>query len=115
MDTYTSGKSTLQVNNTKLTKKNSTLHKKIVLKDAVALPPHSLLRILSHRIVPAATLNEFNINGLKGTSNRTLKIFLVILSIANNDSNAIAIIEAVNALMKLIHDIEGDAKKAKIS
>ena len=46
-------KSTLKVNNAKPTKTKSTLHKKIIFKDAVSLPPHSLFHIyhtVSHSI-----------------------------------------------------------------
>ena len=43
------------------------------------------------------------------------KICLVALSIAKNDNNAIAVGEAFNTLMNIIHGIEGDSNKVKIA
>ena len=45
---YTAGQSTPQVNIDNLTNKNSTIHKKMLFKDAVSLLPHILFGILSH-------------------------------------------------------------------
>ena len=39
----------------------------------------------------------------------------VILSIMNNDNNAIAVIKSVNVLIKVINGIEGDANKVIIA
>ena len=83
-------------------------------KDAVALPTHSLFRILSHRIATDSIPNGFNSNGRQGTSNLTLKRCLVTLFIGNNDNNKITFGKAVNAMLKLIHGIEVDANKVKI-
>ena len=77
-------KSTPQVNNTKPTKTKSTLHKEMLFKDTVALPPHSSFYILSHPISPDSTSDGCNITSQQGTSNRTFKICLVTLSIAKN-------------------------------
>ena len=52
--------------------------------------------------------------GRRGTSNCTLKIFLVTLYISKNKNNAIVVGNAVNALTKLIHGIKGDVNKVKI-
>ena len=70
--------------------------------------------MLSHRIAPDITSNGSNSTGQQGTSNRTYKKCLVTLSIANNN-NAIVVGKAVNALMKVIHGIEGDSNNVKIS
>ena len=114
-DKDTAEQSTPRVNVTKLIKTKSTLHNKILFKDTVALLPHISLRILSHRITSDSNLNCYNSTGQKGISNRTFKICLVTLSITKNNNNTIAVGTAVNALMKVIHGIEGDAKKFKIS
>ena len=87
----------------------------MLFKDALVLPPRSLFRILHHRIAPDRTSNESNSTGQWGTSNRTLNRCLVNLSTTNNDNNTIAADKAVNALLKVIHGIEGDAKKVKIA
>ena len=86
-----------------------------MFKDAVALLPHSSFRILSHQIEPDSTPNASNSTVQQATSNRTFKICLVTLSINNNGNNTIAVGRSVNALMKLIHHIEGDANKVKIA
>ena len=44
-----------------------------------------------------------------------LKICLVILSIVNNNNNLIAVVKAVNALMKVIHGIEVYSNKVIIA
>ena len=108
-------KFTPQVNNAKSTKTKSKLHKKMLFKDAVSLPTHGFTRILSHHIVPDSTSNSSISTGRKGTSKRTLKIFLVTLSIAKNTNNTIAVGKAVNALIKVIHRIEGDTNKVKMA
>ena len=95
-----SEKSTPQVSNSKPTETKSTLHKKILFKDVVALPPHSSFHILSHQIAPDSTLNGSNSTGRQSTSDHTLKRLLVTLYIAKNNNNAIAVDEAVNALIK---------------
>ena len=87
----------------------------MLFKYTVALPPQSLFCVLSHRIAPNITLNGSNSTGLQGASNLTFKICLVTLSINNNGNNTIAVGRSVNALMKLIHHIEGDANKVKIA
>ena len=87
----TAEQSTPNINKAKPTKKNSTLHKKIVFKDAVAIPPNRLFHILSRWIAPDSTLNGSNSTGQQGTSNRTLKRCLIILSIAKNNNNAITL------------------------
>ena len=94
----TAEKYTPQVNNAKPTNKKLTINKKMLFKDSVALPPHSLLVILSHQIAPDSTSKGSNITGRQGTSNRTLKIFLVTLSIAKNDNIATSVGKAVNSL-----------------
>ena len=114
-DRDTAKQSDRQVNNAKSTKKKLTLHKKMLFKDAVALLPHSSFHILSYRIVPGSTSNVSNSTGRQGTSNRTLKICLVTLSISKNYNNAIPVGKAVNPLMEVIHGIEGDAKWVKIA
>ena len=114
-DKYIAEQSTPQVNNAKLTKTNSTLYKKILFKDAVALWPHSLFRILSHRIATDSTSNGSNSTSRKCNSNRTFKRFLITLSITKNNNNTITVGKAVNALMKVIHGIEGYANKVKIA
>ena len=114
IDIDTSKQSTPQVNNTKSTKTKLTLHKKIVVQDAVALPPHSSFHILSCRIAPDSTSNGSNSTFKQVTINCTLKTCLVTLSMAKNDNNAIALVKAVNTMMNLIHGIEGDANKVKI-
>ena len=103
------------VNNDKLTKTNWTLHKRILLKDVVSLPHHSLSCILSHQIASDSTSNGSNGTGKKGTSNRTFKICLATPSIEKNDDNVIAVGKTVNVLMQLIHCIEVDANKFKIA
>ena len=87
----------------------------MLFKDAVSLPPHSSFRILSHQIAPDSTSNGSNSTGRQGTSNPTLKRFLFTLSTENDDSNAIAVGKAVNARMKVIYGISGDANKVKIA
>ena len=114
-DKNTAEQSTSQVNNYKPTKTKSTLHKKILFKYTVALPSLIFLRILSHQILPNSTSNRSNSTGRQGTSNRTFKIFLVALSIAKNNNNTIKVGKAVNAMMKLIHGIEGYFNKVKIA
>ena len=104
----TAEQSTPKFNNAKLTN-----YKKMIFKFAVAVPANSLLCILSHRIAPESTLNSSNISGQKGTSNRAFKICLVTLSIVKNNNKSITVGKAVNALMKSIHVIEGDANKVK--
>ena len=98
-----------------MTKTKSTLNKKVLFKDAVELPPHCLFRILSHRIASDSTLNGSNSTGRQGTINGTLKRCLVTLSIEKKYNNTIKVAKAVNALMKVIHSIEGDANKVKIA
>ena len=87
----------------------------MIFKDAVALLPHSSFRILPHRITYDSILNSSNSTDWQGSSNHILKIFLVTLSIANNDINATALGKAVNALIKVKPCIEADARKVKIS
>ena len=55
IDRYKAEQSPPQVNNDTSTKTNSTLHKKMLFKEAVEVPPHSSFRILSHQIVPDST------------------------------------------------------------
>ena len=98
-----------------MNKKKSTLHKKIIFNDSVALQPHSSFCVLSNQIKYGSTSDGSNITVQKGTSNRTLKICLVTLSIEKNENNLITVGKAVNALMKLIHGIGGDGKKVKIA
>ena len=86
-----------------------------MFKDAVAFPPHSLFRISSNHITPNSTSNGYNITIQQGTSNRNFKICLVTLSIAKNDNSTITVGKAINALMKVIHGIEGYPNKVKIS
>ena len=105
IDRDTTKQPTPQVNNAKSTKAKSTLRKKIIFKDAVALPPHSLFRVPSHQIAPDITSNDSNSTGRQGNSNRTIKIFLVTPSIANNNNNAREVGKEVNAMMKVIHSI----------
>ena len=62
IDRYTTEQSTPQFNNTKSIKKKSKLHIKILFKDIVAIPCHSLFRILSHKITPDSTPNGSNSN-----------------------------------------------------
>ena len=80
----------------------------MLFKDAVALLPYSSFHILSHRIVHDSTSNGSNSTGRQGNSNRTLKRFHFTLSMVKSDNNAIAVVKAVNALMKAINVIEGD-------
>ena len=87
----------------------------MLFKDAVTLPPHSLFSIPPHKIAPDGTSNGYNITGRQGTSNLTLKICCVTLYIAKKDNNKIEVGKTVNALMKIIHVIEGDANKFKIA
>ena len=115
IDRDTAEQSTPQVNNATSTKTHSTLHRKIIFKYAVALLSHSPLCILSHLITPDSTSNGSNSTGQQGTSSCNLKRFLVTLSIAKNNKNLIAFFNVVYALMKVIHGIEGDANKVKIS
>ena len=96
IDRDTVEQSTPQANNAKFTKKKLTLHKKIFFKYAVALLPHSSFRILSHQIAPESTSDDSSITGRQCTSKRTLKIFLVTLSIANSDNSTITVGKAVN-------------------
>ena len=105
---------TPQVNNAKLTKTNLTLHKNVLFKYTVTLTPHSLFCILSHLITPYSASNGSNSTGQQGTINRTLKRFLITISITKNDNTAIAVGKAVNMWMKVIHGIEVDANKVKI-
>ena len=84
-------------------------------KYALALPPHSSFRILSHRIAPNSTLNGCDNNGQQGTSNLTIKICLVNLYISRNDNNVITVGKAYNEPMKVINGIEGNANKVKIA
>ena len=102
-DKETAEKSTPQVNNTNKINPKSLLHKEMIFKYAVVLPTYCLSHIISHRIVPDKTLCVSNSTGLRGSSNRTLKIFLVSLSITNNNNNANAVGKAVNAIIKVIH------------
>ena len=74
-----------------------------------------MFRILSHLIAPDSTSNVSNNTGRQGTSNHTLKICLVNLSIEKNDNNEITVGKAVSVLMKVIPGIEGYAKKVRIS
>ena len=76
-DKDTAEQSTPRVNNGTSTEKKSTLHNKMLFKDAVALPPQGSLCILSHQIAPDSTLDGSNINGQQGTSNGTLKYTLL--------------------------------------
>ena len=85
IDIDTSKKPTPQFNKAKSIKTKSTTHNKMLFKDAVALPPHIFFHILSYQITPDSTSNGFNSTGEQGTSNLTLKIFLVTISITNND------------------------------
>ena len=94
--------------------KKSILHKEMIFKDAVALLPHSLFHILSHQIILDSTLNGSKSTGWQGTSNLTLKISLVTLSIANNYNNTIGVGKAINVLMEVIYGIEGYSNKVKI-
>ena len=94
-----------QVNNARSTKTKSTLHKEMIFKYEVALPPHSLFHILSHHIRPDNTSNRSNSTGWKSTSNHNLKIWLVTLYIANNNNNNIAVSKAVNEMIKVIYGI----------
>ena len=87
----------------------------MLLKEAVSLPPQSSFRILSNKIAPDSTLNGSNSTGWKGTSKPTLIICLVNPSTSKNDNNTIAVGKAVNELMKVIHGIEGDSNRVKIS
>ena len=114
-DKDTAEQSTPQFNNAKPSKTKSTLNNKILFEDASALPPHSQFRILSHRIAPDSTSNGYSSTGKNGTSNRTLKRCLVTLYIAKNNNIAITVGRAFNLLMKLMHVIEGDSNKVKIS
>ena len=100
-----SEQSTPQVNDDKPINPESLLNTKTLVKDAVVLLPHSLFWILSHRILPDSTPNGSDSTGRCVTSNCTIKICLVTLSIAKNDINAITIGKAVNELIKLIHTI----------
>ena len=82
IDRYTAEQSTPQVNNEKSTKETSTLHKKMLVKDAVALLPQSYFRFLSQQISPGINSKGSNSSSKQGTSNHTLTICLVTLSIA---------------------------------
>ena len=101
----TSEQSITQVNNANPTNTKSTLHNKILFKDAVEFLPHTSFSILSHQIAPKSTSNGSNTSGQKGTSNCNLKRCLIIPSIAKNNNNSIAVGKAVNVLMKVIHGI----------
>ena len=111
-DNETAEQFTPQVNNAKITKTKSLIHKEMLFKDALVIPPHSLFRILSHSITPDSTWNRSNITGRQGTSNLTLKICLVALSSVDIDNKAIAVGKAVTEPMKLIHVTEGDSKRS---
>ena len=50
-DKGTAEQSTPKVNNTNQINPKSLLHKNMIFKDALLLPPHSLFRIPSYRIV----------------------------------------------------------------
>ena len=86
----------------------------MVFKDEVLLPPHSFFLILSHHIAPDRTSNGSVSTGRWGTSNRNLKQCLVTLSIKKNGNNLIAVGKTVNALTKVIDDIEGDSNEVKL-
>ena len=70
---YTASQSTPKVNNAKPTKTKSSIQKRMLFKDALALLTHSSFRILSHHVAPDSNLNGYNSTGQQGTSNRTLK------------------------------------------
>ena len=114
IDIDTAKKSTPQVNNAKSTNTKLKLRNKMLFKDAVALPTHSTFFILSHQVSPDSTLKGYNSTGQQVNSNHTLKICLVTIYIAKNDNNGIEVGKAGNALMKVLHDIGGDANKVKI-
>ena len=107
--------STPEVSNAKLTKTKLTLHKKILFKYAVVLPPHSSFRILSQKILPYSTSNGSYSTVWKGTSNSTLKRCLATLSMAKNYNNLFPVGKVFNAPMKVILGIGGYAIKFKIS
>ena len=98
-----------------MTRTKSTPHNKMVFKDEVALKPHSTFRILKKRIAPNSNSDGSNSDGQQGTCNHTFEIYLVSVSIAKSYNNGITVDKTVNTLMKLIHDIEGYAKKFKIA
>ena len=102
-DKYPAEQSTPQVNNTNPIKPKSLLHKKMLFTDAVILLPHIYFHIISHHIALDITLNGYDSTSRCGTSNHTIKICLVNLSIENNDNNSIAVGKEVNALMLVIH------------
>ena len=87
----------------------------MVFKDAVTLLPQISFRVLLHHIAPDSILNGSNSTVRQGTSNHTLKIFRVTLYFAKNYSNAITVGKAVNALIKVIHCIEGDANNFEMA
>ena len=111
----TAEQSTPQVNNNKPTKTNSTLNNIVPFKYTVAFLTHSSFRILSRRIAPDSTPNVSNSTSRQGNINRTFKIFLVTLSTVRKVKNSIAVSKAVKRIIKVIHGIEGDAQKVKIS
>ena len=82
----------------------------MIFRDTVVLLPQ-----ISFRVSPDIKLNGSDSMGWCGTSNRTIKICLVALSIAKNNINAIMVGKEFNALTKVIHSIEVDANKVKIS
>ena len=63
IDRYTTEQSTPQFNNTKSTKTKSTLHKKMLFKDAVVIPTHSSFRILSQQIATDSNSDGSNSTG----------------------------------------------------
>ena len=87
----------------------------MIFKYAVGVPPHSSFHILSQLILPNSTLNVSTSTDQQGTSIRTLNIYLVTISIGNNNSNSNTLGKAVNDLKKVIHDIEVDANKVKLA
>ena len=87
----------------------------MIFKYAVGVPPHSSFHILSQLILPNSTLNVSTSTDQQGTSIRTLNIYLVTISIGNNNSNSNTLGKAVNDQKKIIHDIEGDANKVKLA
>ena len=114
-DKDTAKQFTLEVNTKNPTKTKSTLHKTMIFKYTLALPSHSLFRILSRLNAPDSTLKGSNSTIRQGTSNCTYKRCLDTLSMSKNNNNAIAVGKAVNALMEVMHGIEGDANKVKIA
>ena len=66
-------KYTPKVMNDNLIKLKSLLQNNILFKDAVVLPPHSLLRILSHYIAPDSAFIGSDSMGQRFTTTCTLK------------------------------------------